>query len=49
MSYFQVAMAGFTEVLTWILSSLDENFNLVKRKDCDAVVVGNPRTSEFEV
>jgi phenylalanyl-tRNA synthetase beta chain len=46
---FQVAMAGFTEVLTWILSSLDENFNLVKRKDSGAVIVGNPRTSEFEV
>lgn len=47
----EVAMAGFTEVLTWILGSREENFDMVKRKkESDiAVTVGNPRTSEFEV
>ncbi|KAI5074707.1 hypothetical protein GOP47_0010668 [Adiantum capillus-veneris] len=45
----EVAMAGFTEVLTWILGSHEENFDLVKRKSDVAVTVGNPRTSEFEV
>lgn len=47
----EVAMAGFTEVLTWILSSREENFDMVKRKNNGdvAVIVENPRTSEFEV
>lgn len=47
----EVAMAGFTEVLTWILGSREENFDMVKRKSerDKAVIVGNPRTSEFEV
>lgn len=44
-------MAGFTEVVTWILGSHDENFMMVNRKDDGntAVIIGNPRTSEFEV
>jgi len=47
----EVAMAGFTEVVTWILGSHDENFKMVNRKDDGntAVIIGNPRTSEFEV
>ncbi|KAH7432713.1 hypothetical protein KP509_07G036000 [Ceratopteris richardii] len=47
----EVAMAGFTEVVTWILGSFEENFDMVKRNSekQKAVVVGNPRTSEFEV
>lgn len=47
----EVAMAGFTEVLTWLLGSREENFVMVNRKDDvnTAVIVDNPRTSEFEV
>lgn len=47
----EIAMAGFTEVLTWILCSYEENFSTVNRKDDKktAVVIGNPRSSEFEV
>ncbi|KAL3682275.1 hypothetical protein R1sor_000297 [Riccia sorocarpa] len=47
----QIALAGFTEVLTWILGSQLENFTLVNREEDKkkAVLIGNPRTSEFEV
>lgn len=47
----EVAMAGFTEVVTWILCSHEENFKMVNRKDDGntAVIVGNPRTADFEV
>lgn len=47
----EIAMAGFTEVLTWILCSYEENFSMVNRKDDKktAVVIGNPRSIEFEV
>ncbi|CAK9276948.1 unnamed protein product [Sphagnum jensenii] len=47
----EIAMAGFTEVVTWILGSHHENFAMVNREDNGktAVIVGNPRTSEFEV
>jgi phenylalanyl-tRNA synthetase beta chain len=47
----EIAMAGFTEVVTWILGSHHENFAMVNREDDGktAVIVGNPRTSEFEV
>lgn len=47
----EIAMAGFTEVLTWILCSHEENFSMVNRKDDKktAVVIGNPRSSEFEI
>ncbi|KAL2608030.1 hypothetical protein R1flu_026603 [Riccia fluitans] len=47
----QIALAGFTEVLTWILGSQLENFTMVNREEDKkkAVLIGNPRTSEFEV
>ncbi|KAJ8758564.1 hypothetical protein K2173_000285 [Erythroxylum novogranatense] len=47
----EIAMNGFTEVLTWILGSHWENFSLLNRNDdkSTAVIVGNPRTSDFEV
>ncbi|KAH8953309.1 hypothetical protein BDL97_08G018100 [Sphagnum fallax] len=47
----EIAMAGFMEVVTWILGSHHENFAMVNREDNGktAVIVGNPRTSEFEV
>ncbi|KAK9118705.1 hypothetical protein Scep_016798 [Stephania cephalantha] len=46
----EVAMAGFTEVLTWILCSRTENFTLLNRKDDNstAVIIENPRSSDFE-
>ncbi|OVA18956.1 B3/B4 tRNA-binding domain [Macleaya cordata] len=46
----ETAMVGFTEVLTWILCSYDENFSMLKRKDdySTAVIVANPRSSDFE-
>lgn len=47
----EVAVNGFTEVLTWILGSHRENFGMLNRKDdgSTAVVVGNPRSSDFEL
>lgn len=47
----QIAMDGFTEVLTFILGSWRENFAMLNRKDdkSKAVVVGNPRSSDFEL
>jgi len=47
----EIAMAGFSEVLTWILCSHEENFSMVSRKDDQktAVVIGNPRSSDFEI
>lgn len=46
----EVAMAGFTEVLTWILCSYNENFSMLNRKDDlkTAVIIANPRSSDFE-
>ncbi|KAJ3669659.1 hypothetical protein LUZ60_011609 [Juncus effusus] len=46
-----VAMAGYMEVLTWVLGSKEENFEMINRTDDGnkAVVISNPRTSEFEV
>ncbi|XWS50856.1 hypothetical protein CRYUN_Cryun12cG0125500 [Craigia yunnanensis] len=48
---YEIAMNGFTEVLTWILCSKKENFEMLNRKDdkSTAVVIGNPRSSDFEV
>lgn len=48
---YQIAMAGFTEVLTWILCSYKENFTMLKRKDDKktAAINGNPRSADFEV
>jgi hypothetical protein len=39
------------EVLTFILSSHEENFDMLNRADDKnkAVIIANPRTSEFEV
>ncbi|KAK8965788.1 putative phenylalanine--tRNA ligase beta subunit [Platanthera guangdongensis] len=47
----EVSRAGYMEVLTWLLCSHEENFAMIKRKDDGdtAVIIGNPRTSEFEV
>ncbi|XP_034905999.1 phenylalanine--tRNA ligase beta subunit, cytoplasmic isoform X4 [Populus alba] len=46
----EIAMNGFTEVLTWILCSNRENFALLNREDdrSSAVIIGNPRSSDFE-
>ncbi|KAG4172388.1 hypothetical protein ERO13_A12G270300v2 [Gossypium hirsutum] len=48
---YEIAMNGFTEVLTWILCSKKENFEMLNRKDdkSTAVIIGNPRSSDFEV
>ncbi|KAM7518057.1 hypothetical protein LguiB_017019 [Lonicera macranthoides] len=47
----EVAMNGYTEVLTWILCSYKENFSMLNRKDdkSTAVIIGNPRSADFEV
>ncbi|KAG2427283.1 hypothetical protein HXX76_012479 [Chlamydomonas incerta] len=47
----ELAMAGFTEVLTWALVSRAENFDHLRRPDDGntAVEIGNPATAEFEV
>ncbi|CAO2830187.1 unnamed protein product [Amaranthus hypochondriacus] len=47
----EIAMNGFTEVLTWILCSYKENFSMLNRKDdkSTAVIIGNPRSADFEV
>nr|CAD1837671.1 unnamed protein product [Ananas comosus var. bracteatus] len=47
----EVARAGYLEVLTWILCSHEENFSMLKREDDGkkAVIIANPRSSEFEV
>lgn len=47
----EVSRAGYMEVLTWLLCSHEESFAMVKRKDDakNAVIIGNPRSSEFEV
>lgn len=47
----EVALAGFTEVLTFSLCSHAENYSMLKKVDPgnDAVVLSNPKTIEFEV
>ncbi|XP_048329858.2 phenylalanine--tRNA ligase beta subunit, cytoplasmic [Ziziphus jujuba] len=47
----EIAMSGFTEVLTFILCSRKENFTMLNREDdkSTAVIIGNPRSSDFEV
>ncbi|KAA8541114.1 hypothetical protein F0562_025077 [Nyssa sinensis] len=47
----EIAMSGYTEVLTWILCSYNENFAMLNRKDdkSTAVIIGNPRSSDFEI
>ncbi|KAG2300404.1 hypothetical protein Bca52824_036876 [Brassica carinata] len=46
----EIAMNVYTEVLTWILCSHKENFELLNREDDNsAVIIGNPRGADFEV
>lgn len=47
----EVALTGFTEVLTFSLCSHAENYALLKKNDPgkEAVVLSNPKTIEFEV
>ncbi|KAJ4702987.1 phenylalanine--tRNA ligase beta subunit, cytoplasmic-like [Melia azedarach] len=46
----EIAMNGFTEVLTWILCSSKEISSMLNRPSADtAVIIGNPRSSDFEV
>ncbi|KAM6569381.1 hypothetical protein CsatB_017366 [Cannabis sativa] len=47
----EIAMNGFTEVLTFILCSWRENFIMLNREDdkSTAVVIGNPRSADFEL
>ncbi|PRQ16427.1 putative phenylalanine--tRNA ligase [Rosa chinensis] len=47
----EIAMNGYTEVLNFILCSWRENFDMLRRRDdkSKAVVVGNPRSSDFEL
>ena len=47
----EVAMAGFTEVLTWVLCSHADNFENVQTKDdgLTAAIVANPAASDFQV
>ncbi|KAJ0536263.1 putative phenylalanine--tRNA ligase [Helianthus annuus] len=47
----EIALCGYTEVLTWILCSYKENSAMLNRKDdkSTAVVIGNPRSADFEV
>ncbi|KAL2503472.1 putative phenylalanine--tRNA ligase beta subunit [Abeliophyllum distichum] len=47
----EIAMVGYTEVLTWILCSYKENFTLLNREDdkATAAINGNPRSADFEV
>ncbi|XP_076897370.1 phenylalanine--tRNA ligase beta subunit, cytoplasmic-like [Bidens hawaiensis] len=47
----EIALCGYTEVLTWILCSYKENFPMLNRIDdkSTAVIIGNPRSADFEV
>lgn len=47
----EVALAGFTEVLTLTLCSKRENFAFLRRTDPgnEAVVLSNPKTLEYEI
>ncbi|CAN8236269.1 unnamed protein product [Cochlearia groenlandica] len=45
----EIAMNVYTEVLTWILCAHKENFEMLNRKDDNsAVMIGNPRSADFE-
>lgn len=46
----EMAMCGFTEVLSFILCSLNDNFAMLNREDdkSTAVIIENPRSSENE-
>lgn len=47
----EVALTGYTEVLTFILCSYKEIFTMLNRIDdkSTAVIIGNPRSADFEV
>ncbi|GAV67255.1 LOW QUALITY PROTEIN: B3_4 domain-containing protein/B5 domain-containing protein [Cephalotus follicularis] len=46
----EIARNGYTEVMTWVLCSYKENFAMLNRKDDNsAVIIENPRSSDFEV
>lgn len=47
----EIAMNGFTEVLTFILCSHKENFAMLNREDDKSagVIIGNPRSADFEM
>eukprot|EP00878_Enallax_costatus_P014727 GHUV01015410.1.p1 GENE.GHUV01015410.1~~GHUV01015410.1.p1 ORF type:complete len:429 (+),score=134.65 GHUV01015410.1:294-1580(+) len=50
----EVAMAGYTEILTWALCSRSEIFDSMRNPETGgpgsgAVSIGNPQTAEFEV
>ena len=47
----EMAMMGYTEILTWALCSKKEVFDDLRRTDDGqtAIVIGNPATAEFEV
>lgn len=43
-------MNVYTEVVTWLLCSHKENFAMLNRVDDNsAVIIGNPRSADFEV
>jgi len=45
----EVAHAGYSEVLTWILCSREDNFKSLNRPDdASAVIISNPKTPEFQ-
>mmetsp|Transcript_19762 Transcript_19762/g.33978 ORF Transcript_19762/g.33978 Transcript_19762/m.33978 type:complete len:594 (+) Transcript_19762:62-1843(+) len=47
---FEMAMAGYTEVLTMALVSNDENFRLLRRVDdgATAASIANPKSADFQ-
>jgi phenylalanyl-tRNA synthetase beta chain len=46
----EIARSGYTEVMTWVLCSYKENFEMLNRKDNNsAVIIDNPRSADFEV
>lgn len=46
----ECAYSGYTEVLAFTLCSHDENFAFLNKKDNnEAVVLANPKTTEYQV
>jgi len=47
----EVAFAGYTEILTFALCSIDENFKFLNKVDdgTEVVKIANPKTVEFQV
>jgi len=44
-----IAQAGYSEILTLSLCSIQENFDLLRRpNDSSAVIIANPKTKEFQ-